>query len=150
VKAGLADPKVLVVGAVSDPTAMPNYVPKPNEPADEEQDTEDPEEKAKRSPFVFDQIHTHIVRATALGKGTAMGDFEFEILTLGHAIVHDKIVIIDPLSDDCVVATGSHNLGYKASYENDENLLIFRGNKALAQAYAVHALDVFDHYRYRA
>jgi phosphatidylserine/phosphatidylglycerophosphate/cardiolipin synthase-like enzyme len=59
-------------------------------------------------------------------------------------------VIIDPLSDDCVVATGSHNLGYKASYENDENLLIFRGNKALAQAYAVHALDVFDHYRYRA
>jgi phosphatidylserine/phosphatidylglycerophosphate/cardiolipin synthase-like enzyme len=49
-----------------------------------------------------------------------------------------------------VVAAGSHNLGFKASYENDANLMIFRGNQALAQAYAVHALDVYDHYRFRA
>ena len=58
--------------------------------------------------------------------------------------------MIDPLSDACVVATGSHNLGFKASYENDENLLIFSGSQALAQAYAVHVLDVYDHYRFRA
>ena len=34
--------------------------------------------------------------------------------------------------------TGSHNLGFKASYANDENMLIVQGNQALAQAYAVH------------
>ena len=79
-----------------------------------------------------------------------MGDFEAEILKLGTAVVHDKIVVIDPLSEKPVVAIGSHNLGYKASYENDENLAIIRNNKALAQAYAVHILDVYDHYRYRA
>ena len=62
----------------------------------------------------------------------------------------DKIIVIDPLSEDCVIATGSHYLGYKASYENDENLVIIRGNQELAQAYAVHILDVYDHYRYRA
>jgi len=45
---------------------------------------------------------------------------------------------------------GSHNLGYKASYENDENLVIIRNNPALAQAYAVHVLDVYEHYRFRA
>lgn len=58
--------------------------------------------------------------------------------------------MIDPLSANAVVVTGSHNLGYKASYENDENLVIIRDNPRLAQAYAVHVLDVYDHYRFRA
>lgn len=66
-----------------------------------------------------------------------------------HAIIHDKIVVIDPMTDDCVVITGSHNLGYRASYNNDENLLIVRGHKELAQAYVVHVMDVYDHYRFR-
>lgn len=66
-----------------------------------------------------------------------------------HAIIHDKIVVIDPLSDDCVVIFGSHNQGYKASYCNDENLLIVRGNKELARAYTTHVMDVYDHYRWR-
>jgi len=66
-----------------------------------------------------------------------------------HAIIHDKVIVIDPMSDNCVVVTGSHNLGHRASYNNDENLLIVRGHKALAQAYATHILDVYDHYRFR-
>jgi len=41
-------------------------------------------------------------------------------------------------------------MGYKASYSNDENLLIIQGHQALAEAYAVHVLDVYDHYRFRA
>lgn len=64
--------------------------------------------------------------------------------------IHDKVLVIDPLSDDCVVVLGSHNLGFKAFYANDENMLIITGDKALAQAYAVHILDVYDHYRFRA
>jgi phosphatidylserine/phosphatidylglycerophosphate/cardiolipin synthase-like enzyme len=48
------------------------------------------------------------------------------------------------------VITGSHNLGYKASYQNDENLVIIRGNRALAISYAIHVLDVYDHYVMRA
>ena len=46
--------------------------------------------------------------------------------------------------------TCSHNLGYRASYCNDDNLLIVRGNRALAIAYAVHVLDLYDHYVFRA
>lgn len=72
-----------------------------------------------------------------------------EILNAGFAIIHDKIVVIDPFEDDCVVATGSHNLGHKASFDNDENLLIIRGNKKLAMAYATHVLDVYDHFSAR-
>jgi phosphatidylserine/phosphatidylglycerophosphate/cardiolipin synthase-like enzyme len=72
------------------------------------------------------------------------------MLKVGTAVGRDKMVVIDPLPANCVVAAGSQNLGFKASYENDENLLIIKGNQSLAQAYAVHALDVYDHYRFRA
>jgi len=60
---------------------------------------------------------------------------------------HDNIVVV--LSDSCWVVTGSHNLGCKASYENDQNLLILRGNRGLAEAYATHVMDIYGHYRWR-
>jgi phosphatidylserine/phosphatidylglycerophosphate/cardiolipin synthase-like enzyme len=91
-----------------------------------------------------------VVPASAITDQFAF--WQQELLKSGpqaHAIIHDKIVVIDPMSDDCVVVTGSHNQGYRASYNNDENLLIVRGHKALAQAYAVHVMDVYDHYRFR-
>ncbi|HTG14005.1 MAG TPA: phospholipase D-like domain-containing protein, partial [Blastocatellia bacterium] len=72
-----------------------------------------------------------------------------EILNAGFAIIHDKILVIDPFSDNCVVITGSHNLGHKASFNNDENLVIIEGNKKLAVAYATHVLDVYDHFAWR-
>jgi len=72
-----------------------------------------------------------------------------ELLKAGFAITHDKIVVIDPFADDCVVVTGSHNLGYQASYNNDENIVMIEGNKKLAMAYATHVLDVHDHFSWR-
>jgi phosphatidylserine/phosphatidylglycerophosphate/cardiolipin synthase-like enzyme len=72
-----------------------------------------------------------------------------EILKAGFAIIHDKIMVIDPFADNCVVITGSHNLGHKASYDNDENLVIVEGDKKLAVAYATHVLDVYDHFSWR-
>ena len=141
VAASKADKKLIVAGAISDVTAMPGYVA-PNKKARSKVDQEGVK------PYTFDQGGLHLVRAAALDD--PVGDFQKEILKVGNAIVHDKIVVIDPLADDCVIATGSHNLGFKASYENDENLLIMQGCKALAQAYAVHVIDVYDHYRFRA
>ena len=75
--------------------------------------------------------------------------WEKELARLGHAVIHDKIVVIDPFRDDCCVMTGSHNLGFKASYSNDENLIILRNNRAVAEAYAAHVLDVVNHYNWR-
>jgi phosphatidylserine/phosphatidylglycerophosphate/cardiolipin synthase-like enzyme len=65
------------------------------------------------------------------------------------AIVHSKTIVIDPFSDDCAVITGSHNLSVSASEHNDENLVIVRGNRQLAEAYAVHINGVYDHYSWR-
>lgn len=90
-----------------------------------------------------------MIRAAAIR--VQFGNFRPELLSAGHAIIHDKIIVIDPCdADNCAVITGSHNLGYKASYCNDDNLVIVRGNQALAIAYAVHVLDLYDHYVFRA
>jgi|AGTN01.2.fsa_nt_gi hypothetical protein len=91
-----------------------------------------------------------IISADALKQG--IGRWMSELLKLpeAHAIIHDKIVVIDPLGENPVVILGSHNLGFKASYSNDENLLIIRGNQALAVAYLVHIMDVYDHYNFRS
>jgi phosphatidylserine/phosphatidylglycerophosphate/cardiolipin synthase-like enzyme len=90
-----------------------------------------------------------VIAAQALTGTSAPPSWLKEILTVGFAIVHDKIVVIDPFSKNSVVITGSHNLGHKASFNNDENLAIIRGNRRLAEAYASHVLDVYDHFAWR-
>ncbi len=76
--------------------------------------------------------------------------WEKELLKLGFATIHDKILVIDPFDKKhCAVITGSHNLGLKASYSNDENMLIIKGNTDIAKAYSAHVLDVVNHFRWR-
>jgi len=143
---GRLDPKLTVFGAISDPTALPGFVAPPK---DAPQDKNAPKipNAAIFSPSGVPNVL--MIRAAAIND--LVGDFQREILSAGHAIIHDKIVVIDPMSEtDCVVITGSHNLGFKASYANDENMLILRGNRALALAYTVHVLDIYDHYKFRA
>jgi len=90
-----------------------------------------------------------VIHTQGIGKNDAFGQWEAELNQAGHAVIHDKIVVIDPFSDNCAVVAGSHNLGYQASYNNDENLAIIRGHRAIAEAYAAHCLDVYDHYAWR-
>jgi phosphatidylserine/phosphatidylglycerophosphate/cardiolipin synthase-like enzyme len=85
----------------------------------------------------------------ATGINDQFGVWEKELNSAGFAIIHDKIVVIDPFSENCAVITGSHNLGYRASSTNDENLAIIKGHRGLAEAYTTHVLDVYDHYRWR-
>jgi phosphatidylserine/phosphatidylglycerophosphate/cardiolipin synthase-like enzyme len=144
---GQKDTSLEVVGAISDTQAMWGYEASRKTPSGKK--------IPASSPHTFQQAGVSVVRATALTDkaiGRQLGDFKLdETLTVGRAIIHDKILVIDPLDPaNCVVAFGSHNMGYKASYSNDENLVIVRGHRALAEAYAVHVLDVYDHYRFRA
>jgi phosphatidylserine/phosphatidylglycerophosphate/cardiolipin synthase-like enzyme len=144
---GRKDSGLIVQGAVSSAQAMPNYVAK-----QKDKDTGEIEEEGD-SPTTFDEGNVSIVRAARIDEKTLLGDLHVEQLTAKGgigAIIHDKIVVIDPLSPDCTVILGSHNLGFKASYSNDENMLIVTGHQELAVAYAVHVLDVYDHYRFRA
>lgn len=102
--------------------------------------------KQKKAPV---QQDPRVIAADALNGADAPQGWLPELLKAGFAITHDKIVVIDPFADDCVVVAGSHNLGYQASYNNDENLVMIQGNKKLAMAYATHVLDVYDHFSWR-
>jgi phosphatidylserine/phosphatidylglycerophosphate/cardiolipin synthase-like enzyme len=143
---GRKDRSLLVTGAVSSPQAMPNY-----EPAIKDKNGK--VVKKAKSPSTYDDVNVSIVRAARIDEKALCGDLGVEQLTAHNgigAIIHDKIVVIDPRLPTCSVILGSHNLGFKASYSNDENMLIVSGDQELAAAYAVHILDVFDHYRFRA
>ena len=146
----ISDRGRVVLGAISDPTAMPNYV------APKKGDKKPPAKKGSIKmppPAIWwpggPGSQVAMVRAAAVR--VPFGNLRPELLTAGHAIIHDKIIVIDPLDKkNCAVITGSHNLGYKASYCNDENFLIIEGNRDLAVSYAVHVLDLYEHYLMRA
>ena len=53
-----------------------------------------------------------------------------------HAAAHNKVMVIDAGQEGATVITGSFNFTHSAQYRNAENLLILRGNAALAEAYA--------------
>jgi phosphatidylserine/phosphatidylglycerophosphate/cardiolipin synthase-like enzyme len=122
-----ADPELIVRGAATDAAMISKY-----------------------EATIYKQGEVPQVAAAAV-PDDPIGSMQKELLKTpgAHAIIHDKIVVIDPRSPDCKVITGSHNLGYKASYANDENLLIIEGHRRLAEAYATHVIDVYDHYRWR-
>lgn len=106
-----------------------------------------PKKKGAKLPSA--QPDSRAVPAGAITKDDAFGGWETELAKYGFAIIHNKIVVIDPFSDNCTVVTGSHNLGFRASHNNDENMVIVRGHRGLAEAYACHVLDLYDHYAWR-
>lgn len=59
--------------------------------------------------------------------------------------VHNKFLLVDPLGDDPVVATGSANFSRASMSSNDENMLLIRGDKRVADIYFGEFMRVFDH-----
>jgi phosphatidylserine/phosphatidylglycerophosphate/cardiolipin synthase-like enzyme len=106
-----------------------------------------PKKKGAKLPSAAPDFRA--VPAGAINATDAFGAWEGELQKFGFAIIHNKIVVIDPFSDNCTVVTGSHNLGFRASHNNDENMVIIRGHRGLAEAYACHVLDLYDHYAFR-
>jgi phosphatidylserine/phosphatidylglycerophosphate/cardiolipin synthase-like enzyme len=74
-------------------------------------------------------------------------NFLAEVMNQG-VHVHSKVIVIDPFGSRPVVMTGSHNLGHKASTANDDNLMIVEGHAALAAAYAINIIAIFQAYRW--
>lgn len=56
-------------------------------------------------------------------------------LDAAHEAAHNKVMVIDAADPESAVITGSFNFTYSAQSRNAENLLLIRGNPALAGAY---------------
>lgn len=63
--------------------------------------------------------------------------------------IHTKYMLLDPLSDDPMVITGSANFSTASTKQNDENMVIIRGNKRVADMYLGEFMRLYDHFRFR-
>ena len=60
--------------------------------------------------------------------------------------IHNKFMLVDPLSEDPLVVTGSANFSKPSQRTNDENMLVIRGDKRVADIYFGEFMRVFDHH----
>jgi phosphatidylserine/phosphatidylglycerophosphate/cardiolipin synthase-like enzyme len=63
--------------------------------------------------------------------------------------VHTKYALIDPLSNDPLVITGSANFSDPSVKSNDENTLVIRGDTRVADIYLGEFRRLFDHHAFR-
>jgi PLD-like domain len=63
--------------------------------------------------------------------------------------VHTKFMLVDPLGPRPIVVTGSANFSKASTDTNDENMLVIRGNKRIADIYFGEYLRLYTHYAFR-
>jgi len=63
--------------------------------------------------------------------------------------VHTKFLLIDPLSDDPLVCSGSANFSSNSLLQNDENMLLIRGDTRVADIYLTEFDRIFRHFYFR-
>lgn len=63
--------------------------------------------------------------------------------------IHTKFMLIDPLGKRPTTLTGSANFSLASIETNDENMLLIRGDKRVADIYFGEYMRVFAHHRFR-
>ncbi|WP_299084014.1 phospholipase D-like domain-containing protein [uncultured Ruegeria sp.] len=87
-------------------------------------------------------------------KGEGMDEMKLQLEALTGLnnfvnFVHTKYMLIDPLSDDPIVITGSANFSDASTKSNDENMLVIRGNTRVADIFLVEFMRLFNHFQSR-
>lgn len=78
-----------------------------------------------------------------------LGELERVTKTVNVHWVHTKFMLIDPLSKDPIVITGSANFSDASTRTNDENMLVIRGNTRVADIYVGEFYRLHSHYAFR-
>lgn len=64
--------------------------------------------------------------------------------------VHLKFLLCDPLGADPIIVSGSANFSAASTEENDENMLLIRGDRRVADIYFTEFNRLWGHYYYRS
>lgn len=72
------------------------------------------------------------------------------LFNTGTNYIHNKVILIDPMSDSPLVIIGSANFSDNSILRNDENTLVIKGNKDVADLYFTEFARVFNHYSVRS
>jgi hypothetical protein len=86
-----------------------------------------------------------------IGTNAIDGWLKERLTGLNSAVkyIHNKFMLVDPLSDDPVVITGSANFSEASITKNDENMVIVAGNKRAADFYLGEYMRLFSHFSFR-
>ncbi|MFC2171222.1 phospholipase D-like domain-containing protein [Acidobacteriota bacterium] len=122
-------------------------------------------ERKNRSAETQAMLESDIDTRIALGAALNRDAIEFEMD--GHSLdewfrkeqhyrrrghifyVHTKIMLIDVMTNDPLVFTGSANFSTASLLSNDENMLLIRGDLAVADIYVTEFTRLFNHFYFR-
>jgi hypothetical protein len=95
----------------------------------------------------IDQARNTVIAVGAKLEGEDMENFMGEELTgfNRNRYIHDKFMLVDPLGDDSIVVTGTANFSGASQADNDENMVVIRGNTRVSDIYFGEFMRVFDH-----
>lgn len=102
----------------------------------------------------IEQIRKRPNVIVAIGNRIALNAFDHWLaessgLTSNVQWVHTKFMLVDPLSDQPVVVTGSANFSKASTDENNENMLVIRADKRIADIYLGEYMRLYSHYAFR-
>jgi phosphatidylserine/phosphatidylglycerophosphate/cardiolipin synthase-like enzyme len=103
---------------------------------------------------LHDAPNTQLAAAGALNEKSILERWQRGMLleeSTHHSgvFIHTKIILIDPLSDNPTVVSGSANFSNNSSKNNDENQLFIVGETEVADVYLGEFMRMFDHYYFR-
>jgi len=117
---------------------------------------EDKKAKDSKTPFVYIGAQQNVYKAWGayleddLYQWTKETTTKHMQLNSHVAYIHSKFLLVNVLSEDPVVVTGSANFSKPSTNSNDENMLIIRGDTRVADIYFTEFNRIFNHYYFRA
>jgi phosphatidylserine/phosphatidylglycerophosphate/cardiolipin synthase-like enzyme len=115
----------------------------------EEGPAKDAEEK------FIDDLRKKIENVFAIGDFIRTNEFDGWVkerltgLNTNVRYIHNKFMLVDPLGNDPIVIAGSANFSAASIEDNDENMLVIRGNKRVADIYLGEFMRLFSHFSFR-
>lgn len=117
---------------------------------------EDKPNKRSKKPFVTLNAKNNVYKAWGSYLRDPVYQWAKETSAKGLGLnthvsyIHSKFLLKDPLSADPIVITGSANFSDASTNDNDENMLIIRGEQRVADIYFTEFNRLFYHYYFRS
>jgi phosphatidylserine/phosphatidylglycerophosphate/cardiolipin synthase-like enzyme len=117
---------------------------------------EDTPNKRSKKPFVVINARNNVYKAWGSNLRDPVYQWARETnarqlkLNRHVSFIHSKFLLKDPLGADPVVVTGSANFSVASTNDNDENMMIIRGDRRVADIYFTEFNRLFNHYYFRA
>jgi len=97
-----------------------------------------------QDPDVLTSVGSHLKEAVYGWTREVLTNYSLHV-----KYIHTKFMLIDPLSDNPIVITGSANFSDASTKNNDENMLVIHGNRRVADVYLGEFFRLFHHFYYR-